>query len=56
MNTSLKEISIGGRLFRVDDLDSLGLASGVDFERTEIDFVEGWVKPGDVCVDVGANT
>lgn len=51
----IKETTLFGRPFRIDDLDSLSLASGGEFEKPELEFVENRVKPGDVCVDIGAN-
>jgi FkbM family methyltransferase len=48
-------ISLFGRPFQLDDLDSLGLSAGGAFSRDELAFIESSVAPGDVCIDIGAN-
>jgi FkbM family methyltransferase len=48
-------ISLFGKPFQLDDLDSLGLSSGAAFSQDELAFIETTVAPGDVCIDIGAN-
>jgi FkbM family methyltransferase len=48
-------ISLFGRPFQLDDLDSLGLSTGGAFSRDELAFIESSVEPGDACIDIGAN-
>jgi FkbM family methyltransferase len=48
-------ISLFGRPFQLDDLDSLGLSAGGGFSQDELAFIETSVQPDDVCIDIGAN-
>jgi len=54
-NSHLRQIWLFGRPFCVDDIDSLNLTTDSGFERAELDFVAHHVKPGSICVDIGAN-
>lgn len=49
------DIDLFGRPFRPDDLDSLKLRSSAGFEAAELAFVGRTVRPGQVCLDIGAN-
>jgi FkbM family methyltransferase len=50
-----KIVTLFGKPFQLDDLDSLGLGSGAAFSQDELAFIETSVAPGDVCIDIGAN-
>lgn len=50
-----KHIELYGKQFYVDALDSLSLLAGAEYEKSELDFIDKWIKPGFICVDVGAN-